>query len=172
MYGSVIKFPPAGGSLYYKSPDAKPGQWPPAGAEKMMKLVSNLRGTEALADGALWSRGGFTVTPGSNWSVGGCGCYTSRFGLDYYGRAYMPDVGLFGVRVIDAAGNLLMTFGTYGNADSPASSSGTASPAEIPLAWPVAVSPGKSGVYVSDFINRRVVRVDLVPTAQELCEVK
>ena len=171
MYGSVIKFPPAGGALFYKNPDGKPGEWPPAGADQMLKLVSNLRGTEALAEGALWCRGGFTVTPASNWSVGACGCYTSRFGLDYYGRTYLPDVGRFAVQVLDAAGNPVLAFGDYGNPDSAGPGSAIPGP-EIPLAWPVAASPGKNGVYVSDFINRRILRVDLTATAEETCAVK
>lgn len=171
MYGSVIKFPPSGGSIYYKSPEAKPGEWPPTGAEKMMKLVSNMRGTDALAQGALWSCGGFTVTPASNWSVGGCGCYTSRFGLDYFGRVYIPDVGQFAVRLADSAGNEIVRFGDYGNADSGGQGSRITTPS-IPLAWPLAVSAGKSGVYVSDFINRRILRVDLVHAAEATCEIR
>lgn len=171
MYGSVIKFPPGGGTLHYKPPDAKPGDWPPAGSDRMMKLVSNMRGTDALADGALWSRGGFTVTPASNWSVGGCNCYTSRFGLDYWGRAFVPDVGQSSVLVLDGAGNTILRFGDYGNPDSAGPGSAVPAP-EIPLAWPVAVSPGKNGVYVSDFVNRRIVRVDLVHAAEETCDVR
>jgi hypothetical protein len=31
------------------------------------------------------------------------------------------------------------------------------------------VSVGRSGVYVADFINRRVLRVDLVHAAEESC---
>jgi len=171
MYGSAVKFPPAGGALHYKNPDAKAGEWPPAGSDKMMKLVANLRGTEAFADGALWCRGGFTVTPASNWSVGACGCYTSRMGLDYWGRVYMPDNGRFGVQALDAVGNPLFFFGDYGNADSSGPDGAIKQPA-IPFAWPVAVSPGKSGVYVSDFINRRILRVDLAAAAEETVGVK
>ena len=192
IYGGVAKFPPAGGTLYYKNPDAKGAAWPPAGAEKMLKLVSNLRGTEAFADGALWCRGGFTVTPASNWSVSTCHCYTSRFGLDYYGRVFMPDVGRFGVQALDSAGNPLFFFGDYGNPDDagaggvglgtreeagsqvsgPAPRTSAPGTGRIPFAWPVAVSVGKNGVYVSDFINRRILRVDLVAAAEETAKVQ
>jgi hypothetical protein len=168
MYGSVIKFPPTGGRLLYREPAGTIKEWPTAGTEKMLKLVSNLRGKEALADGALWSRGGFTVTPASNWQVLSCGCYTSRFGLDYYGRVFMPDNGRFGVQVLDSAGHPILFFGSYGNADSAGAGSALEKP-DIPLAWPVAVSPGKSGVYVSDFINRRILRVELAPAVEALC---
>jgi hypothetical protein len=166
IYGSVIKFGPGGGTVIFKSPDARQGSWPPEDSENMMKLVSNMRGRDVLAGGTRWSAGGLTVTPASNWSVGACGCYTSRFGIDYFGRVFVPDVGQFAVRVIDAAGNPILSFGDYGNADSGRRNSSVNEP-DIPLAWPVAVSPGRSGVYVSDFINRRILRVHLVPTVEQ-----
>ena len=171
MYGSVIKFSARGGRLYYKPWEAKSGQWPPAGADAMMPLVSNFAGVEAVADGALWSRGGFTVVPASNGAVSCCGCYTSRFGVDGYGRVFIPDVGQFSVVVVDAHNNFLLRFGDYGNADSAGPGSPVPRP-EIPLSWPFAVSVGRGGVYVSDFINRRIVRVDLHFAATECCELK
>ena len=165
MYGSVIKFPPSGGSLCYRSPDAKAGQWPPAGADKMIKLVRSANGPEMFAAGAQWSCTGFTVAPII------CHCYTGRFGLDGYGRAFIPDAGLFSVLVVDGAGNPVLRFGDYGNADSAGPGSAIPAPG-IPMSWPAAVSVGKGGVYVSDFISRRILRVDLVPSAEATCEVR
>jgi hypothetical protein len=160
-----------------------------------------------------------------------CHCYTSRFAVDGYGRVFLPDVGLFAVRVVDAAANPLLVFGEYGNADDggtrddsappcvakpgfaeqggrgasadegtrgegrgasdgktsqplgdtprtsplaprPTSRTSPPAPGRIFFAWPYAVSVGKSGLYVSDFLNRRVLRVDLVHAAEETCELK
>jgi hypothetical protein len=43
----------------------------------------------------------------------------------------------------------------------------------IPLGWPMTVGATESGhVYVGDYLNTRVVRVDLTPTVEETCEVK
>jgi hypothetical protein len=170
MYGSVAKFPPAGGRVYFRDPDRK-GPWPPEGAGPMLDLASNLRGMDVRIAGALWCRGGFTITPASNWSVGACACYTSRFAVDYYGRVFMPDNGLFAVRVLDAAGQPLLMFGDYGNEDSAGPGSRVARPA-IPLAWPYAVSAGRGGVYVSDFVNRRILRVDFDCAAEAGCAIR
>jgi hypothetical protein len=162
MYGSVLKFGPEGGKVHAKPAKPQAGEWPPAGSEKMLKLV--LRGGELFAEGAQWSGGGFTVAPII------CHCYTGRFGLDGYGRAFVPDVGLFSVLVLDGAGNPVLRFGDYGNADSEGKGSAIPAP-EIPLSWPSAVSVGKSGVYVSDFINRRVLRVELIHAVEETVPV-
>ena len=127
--------------------------------------------------GALWVSPGFTVYPAGPF----CACYTGRFGVDYFGRVFIPDVGQFSVQVVDAANNPVLRFGDYGNADSPstvgsgpagASKDSAVPTPEIPLAWPYDVSVGKSGIYVSDVINRRILRVDLVHSAEETVEIK
>ncbi|MDD4888694.1 MAG: hypothetical protein PHU85_02095, partial [Phycisphaerae bacterium] len=166
VYGGVLKFPPAGGKVHYRTGDPK-AAWPPAGSEKMIPAIAAAISPDAMIEGALWCRGGVSIVPGR---MGSCGCYTSRFGLDYFDRVFLPDNGLFGVRVLDTAGNPLLRFGDYGNEDSAGPGSTLETPA-IPFAWPQTVSVGKSGVYVSDFINRRIVRVDLLATVEETVAV-
>ena len=56
-----------------------------------------------------------------------------------------------------------------GNEDSAGPASQIPTPA-IPLAWPYAVSVGKSGVYVSDVVNRRILRLDLVFAVEATCD--
>lgn len=166
MYGSVIKFGPEGGQIFYPPADPKKEAWPPPDAEKLLKLALP-RGADAYVKGAQWVRPGFTIIPAGPF----CACYTSRFAVDLYGRVFIPDVGLFSVQVVDAANNPLLRFGDYGNADSAGPGSTIPAPA-IPFAWPYGVSVGKSGVYVSDFINRRVLRVDLVHAAEAFAEIR
>jgi hypothetical protein len=166
MYGSVIKFGPAGGQIYYPPPDPKKEAWPPADADRLLKLALPGKADVYVKD-ALWVRPGFAVYPAGPF----CTCYTSRFAVDYYGRVFIPDVGLFSVQVVDAANNPLLRFGDYGNADSAGKGSAIPAP-EIPLSWPYAVSVGKSGVYVADYINRRILRVDLAHAAEETCNTE
>jgi hypothetical protein len=171
MYGSVLKFPPTGGSIYYpaqgqqESARNEARRWPPAGADQMLQL-SAFRCPEVYVRGSLWYRPGFTVTA----PLGNCHCYTSRFAVDRFGRVFIPDVGQFSVLVVDANNNPILRFGDYGNEDCTGAGSAVPEP-KIPLAWPYAVSVGKSGVYVSDFINRRVLRIDLRSEAEGICPI-
>lgn len=168
MYGSVIKFPASGGKLLRKPIGFKGDAWPDGYKEEDVLRLKAPGVKEAAAIGANWARSGFTTAP-SGGNI--CGCYTSRFTVDYYGRVFLPDVGRFCVHAVDAANNYLYTIGDYGNEDSGGPDSRIAVP-EIPLAWPYAISVGKSGVYISDFINRRIVRADLKAAAERIVEVK
>ncbi|MCK5529485.1 MAG: hypothetical protein KAI74_07355 [Kiritimatiellae bacterium] len=168
MYGSVIKFPPTGGSLHYKPRGAKStSTWPPENAKHMKKLKSSVS-KECYVDGSTWVKDGFTIAPrGYNT----CYCYTSHFAVDYWNRTFIPDIGQFNVQMSDANANTIISFGDYGNEDSGGPGSKIPKP-EIPLSWPYAVTVGKSGVYISDFINRRIVRVDLVSSVEETINIK
>lgn len=168
MYGSVIKFPAAGGKLLRKPIGFRGDTWPPSYRDTDILRLKAPHVKEAAAAGALWARSGFTTAP-SGGNI--CRCYTSRFTVDYYGRVFLPDVGRFCVHVVDAANNYLYSIGNYGNEDSRGPGSRISLP-EIPLSWPYAVSAGKSGVYISDFINRRIIRADLKAAAEKIVEVK
>jgi NHL repeat len=170
MYGSVVKFPPQGGKLYYPPPRyrKKPEGmvWPPPDPDKLM-LVSKFMAKKAYIEGALWIRPEFAALPGGRL----CGCYTARFTVDGFGRVYIPDPGRCSVLVVDTANNEIMRFGDYANEDSAGPGSRIPEPT-IPLAWPHAVTVGMNGLYVGDVINRRIIRVDLKPTAEAGCELK
>jgi len=158
MYGSVVKFSPTGGHFYYPPPrwGTRPAGhiWPPSCPDRCTAL-NKYRVEKAYVEGQTWICPGFSTVPGS-----GCGCYVGRFSVDRYGRVLIPDVGRFSVLVVDANNNELLRFGDYGNEDSAGPGSRVPAPA-IPLSWPYAVSVGKSGVYISDFINRRIVKAKL-----------
>ena len=63
-------------------------------------------------DGAEWFYGGVGFcTPG------GCICCNCRFDLDYFNRSFAPEPLTYTVAVLDAAGNLILRVGRYGNAD-------------------------------------------------------
>jgi len=105
---------------------------------------------------------------------GFCHCRVGRFDLDPYDRLYIPNPILNRIRVVDNNNNLICEFGSYGNFDSlyvPAGR-GDGKPLvavpEIPLGWPVGVGVSPGRVYVSDMLNRRVVRVDLTWRSEEI----
>jgi DNA-binding beta-propeller fold protein YncE len=109
---------------------------------------------------------------------GFCHCRVGRFDLDGFDRLYIPNPVLNRIRIVDNANNLILTFGSYGNFDSQYVPPGSktqqplvATP-EIPLGWPVGVGVSDSHLYISDMLNRRVVRADLTWQAEETVSVK
>jgi hypothetical protein len=114
---------------------------------------------------------------GGHADVGGigdpgfCVCRCARFDLDRFDRLFIPNAATNSVRITDNAGNVICRFGSYGNFDNAGGETKTG-PA-IPLGWPVGAAVSDSGkVYVSDMLNRRVVRVDLTWQAESKCEIK
>ena len=124
------------------------------------------------------------VAPFSKAGIGGntcCVCRGPRFDLDRYGRLALPNAVTCSVWLYDNAGNLIAEFGKYGNFDSQyvrpgPKEGGPGKPAvavpDIPLAWPAGAGFSEDHVYVLDTYTRRVVRVDLVWKAEEVCAVK
>jgi hypothetical protein len=167
MYGSIIKFPPSGGAVWFK-----PGTLalsclgtPPAEllASPKTPFMTNW-GDSGELQGALWTRFGYSPysIPGSGPM---CNCEGSGFDVDPFGRVFFPNLGQFRVEVIDTNNNPIATFGKCGNEDSGGKGAKVPVPA-IPLAWPTYVAVSDDYAYVSDTVNRRIVRVKLVYAAQ------
>jgi len=91
----------------------------------------------------------YPVSPTPIGPGGGmCTCYNPRFDLDQFGRIFLPDFAHFRVNVLDNLGHKILHFGHYGNMDSQ----------DLSYAWPAYVAVTDKAVYVSDMINRRIVR--------------
>jgi hypothetical protein len=152
--GSIVKFGPAGGGYAASKGDAPGIEW---------------QGSQVgrFVEGAL------TAYPGLGAQVElGCVCKEARFDLDGYGRLYIPNAVEYRVRVVDNAGNEIVSFGHYGNPDSRGPGSAVPDP-DVPLGWPISVSVGRRGeVYVADTLNHRVVRVELTPSLVAECPVR
>ncbi|MCX7590586.1 MAG: hypothetical protein N2255_03050 [Kiritimatiellae bacterium] len=188
MYGSIVKFPPSGGAIWYDpqrrvSPSAA-GQ-PPADllAKPAIKVQAHLVYTPnapAEIQGAEWYRFGFApfaMHSGSDT----CMCEGAGFDIDLYGRVFYPNLGQFRVEVVDAMNNWLCAFGRYGNQDSPnlpTTLAKTEKPdmakdtAVIPFAWPLTVAVSDTHAYVADTINRRVVKVRLDSALTAYCDLR
>ena len=178
MYGSILKFPPTGGVIWHQKdhlPKSAIGQ-PPAELLAQPKLPfkrhyafqPHLTGE---VQGALWIRFGYS--PYSSHMSGNtshCMCEGSGFDVDPFGRVFFPNLGQFRIEAIDTNNNPITTFGSYGNEDSGGPAALVKTPA-IPLAWPTYVAVTDRFAYVSDTVNRRVVRVKLAYAAVATCAI-
>ena len=108
------------------------------------------------------------VAPTGTGGAGYCTCYVPRFDLDGFGRLFVPEVPRFCIKVLDGRGNLLRRIGEYGNADSAGPNSALPDP-PIAFAWPAYVGVTDQAVYVSDMLNRRVMRIRLVYRTEASC---
>ena len=179
MYGSIIKFPPTGGAIWYGAkglPASVEGQ-PPAELLARPKVPIRIHAGFSTQEkgelqGALWYRFGFapyTCTMSSCMLT--CMCEGGGFDVDPCGRVFFPNLGQFRVEVLDTNGNPITTFGKYGNQDSGGKDARVKQP-DIPLAWPLTVAVSDTHAYVADTLNRRVVKVRLGYAVEAACEVK
>ncbi len=148
-YGSVLKFPPTGGQVWGETGRPHTSLW-------------GFR--QAKVDGAKWVRTGIYPMPGGAAYLG-CTCFGPRFDVDGFGRVFLPDAAACCVRVLDSDGRAITRFGDYGNMDSRGPGGPVARP-EIAFAWPQYVAVSDEAAYVSDVMNRRVVRVRLTYSAE------
>ncbi len=186
-----------GGHLYIGAQALPEGHVRPAGFEKdpgYAEMVGSVikikpgavlndqnRRTKSLAkfEGALAVYP--ELAPFSGWRRSdGCVCRTPRFDLDPYGRLVIPNAITCSVRVVDNAGNEVLSFGRYGNFDSQYVPEGAkdkdarpliAKP-EVPLAWALGAGFSEKKIYVADLLSRRVVRMDVKYGAEETCDAR
>jgi hypothetical protein len=181
FYGSILKFPPEGGAIWYgpefkrRSKDGGPRfTWvgrPPADLlakpkRKFSAHVGYVTRGDVEVQNALWVRFGYSpLTVGAGGS-NTCMCEGSKFDVDEYGRVFFPNLNQFRVEVVDTNGNPIGTFGGYGNLDSTGKGGRLPGP-DIPLAWPLSVAVSDTHAYVGDTLNRRVAKVKLTAAVEE-----
>jgi hypothetical protein len=166
--GSVVKVKPEGGAIVGLKDKAAA----PAGKAG---LVMNAGSPGATT--ARFVENGLAAYPGLGAMAGGighlCMCRQPMFQVDGFGRVFYPNAITSSVRAVDNAGNEILSFGAYGNIDArgPGAESPIKKP-DVPLGWPEAVGVSQKAIYVSDVLNRRIVRMKKVYAAEETCEVK
>jgi hypothetical protein len=174
MYGSIVKFPPAGGAIWLDpkrrlSPSVE-GQPPEALRSKPEVKVKAHLGYQphspAAIQGAAWYRFGFSPFTLTYTGSDTCMCHGAGFDVDAYGRVFYPNVGQFRVEVVDGGNNWIGSFGGYGNPDAAGKG------ARIPLAWPLTVAVSDTHAYVADTVSRRLARVRLAYAATAICPVQ
>jgi hypothetical protein len=129
--GSIVKFPPEGGTISATEP------------------YNYLRTATNAIKIYPQDYAPISGTPGSE----NCRCRSPRFDLDPYGRLFIPSAFTCKVAVVDNEGNNIVSFGRYGNVDDPMDN--------IPLAWPVGAAASEDYIYVTDMVNSRLMRVKM-----------
>ncbi|MFO7897661.1 MAG: hypothetical protein R6V58_01220 [Planctomycetota bacterium] len=116
MTGTVMKFVPNKGRFISRGGGAvklSKGDYP----DRPPEVSGGSTGT-AWVEGAEWMFGGAGWFGFNTARVGGgCDCWHSRFCIDYFARSFVPEVGHYSVAVLDAAGNVVLRVGKYGNVD-------------------------------------------------------
>lgn len=153
IYGSILKFGPDGGKVTVYGRDQK---YADDGVAVISSHWSGDRQTRIT--GQLKTIYPHIAPTGAHG--GDCTCYVPRFDIDGFGRLIAPESPLFSVKMLDDNANLLARFGSYGNADSAGTGSKSPEP-EIAFVWPAYVAATDEAVYVSDMLNRRIVRVKI-----------
>ncbi len=117
LSGTLMKFKPGRGRIVSQNSHLIPVPVKRAQAPRRPHDVVK-GGSPAWVEGAQWMYGGVGYFGHNAVRAGGhCGCYNSRFALDYFGRSFAPEVRRFRVAVLDTSGNLILRLGRYGNAD-------------------------------------------------------
>jgi len=194
MYGSIVKFSPKGGSFeptYYKNqwgePKLDPAMKTIEGAMWICQIHNHFSPNKAI--GAQWMHMGI-----SQINLHNCNCENTRFDVDPFGRVWYPDLGRYRVGVLDTGGNLITTFGSYGNAESRGPDSPVVDPKtgkvrprqtddpkdmkspfaepEIAFSWLIGVGATDKYAYMGDSLNRRLLRAKLVYAEEAVCDVK
>ncbi len=167
LYSSIVKFKPTGGAIWFGGRKGKTTSYVGKPTAEFLAGPSIKAGAQNYAgsggkselQGAEWYRFGFAPwgIHGSSWQ---CSCEGAGFDVDLFGRVFYPNVPQFRVEVVDAANNMIGTFGKYGNQDSGGKDATVKKP-EIPMAWPLTVVASDTHAYVADTLNRRIVKVKL-----------
>jgi NHL repeat-containing protein len=173
MYGSIIKFGPKGGSMWFPvrtkvdeyAFDGKAKLDPSLKKEKVSTIHSGrLYFRPGELQGALWWKFGCSPVLDMHRSHNiRCHCTGSDFDVDDFGRVFYPDQGRFCVVVRDTNGNKITEFGRYGNQDD-------AGP-EITFGWILGLGVSDKYVYVPDALNRRVQRCKMTYAKEEVIPI-
>jgi len=178
MYGSIVKFSPVGGAVWFPIADARRDIYafdgePGLPADQTKVKVDTASGDRVVTrtgelQGALWYHFGVSyildMQPGANRR---CHCTGTDFDVDEYGRTFYTDQGRFRVVVLDGAGNELLTVGAYGNQDS----LGKEGTPEVAFNWFTGLAASDRYIYVGDGGNRRAVRLAIGHAAEQTCPV-
>jgi hypothetical protein len=175
MYGSIMKFPPSGGVIWYNTnlPVCVEGSIPAellAKPKQMFDAHIGYSTRPVAVQGAEWVRFGFAPY-GLSRGAGFCMCEGVGFDVDGWGRIFYPNLGQFRIEMVDNNNNWIGTFGKYGNADSGGVGASIKTPS-IPFAWPTYVAVSDDYAYVNDTLSSRVVKVKLGAAVSAICEIK
>jgi len=116
MSQTLMKVRP--GKAKVVSSAGSPIQLPAGEKPKRPPDLQSTRHGQAWVENVEWMYGGVGFA-GFNMigHGGGCACWFSRFALDLFARSIAPEPHQYRVAVLDAAGNLILRIGRYGNVE-------------------------------------------------------
>jgi DNA-binding beta-propeller fold protein YncE len=190
LTGTLFKARP-GKTKWLSALAGAPVPLPAGDRPKRSPDISGYTMGDTWIEGVDWLYGGvgdcsFKIAPG-------CICWQqSRFTLDYFARSFAPEMDQFSVAVLDAAGNLILRIGQYGNVDDGVPAAGVKGGARKPGALQVAPpSPRPLGgdevalmhachvatltdrtLFIGDIGNSRIVQAKLGYRAEEKVALK
>jgi len=130
---------------------------------KLLKFAPS--GGARDGEGHLWTYQGLSGV--SSYTCAG-ECPAAQLAVDADGRVWVPDPALYNVAAVDAAGNLMLRVGAYGNEDCRGGGGDEMIPGtkivrspEIPLARPFGMAVWRDCLLISDMYSHRVLRARL-----------
>ncbi|MGB2824289.1 MAG: hypothetical protein WBF17_25165, partial [Phycisphaerae bacterium] len=158
MYGSIVKFRPAGGRVVRD----RHGDYQATNYSYFHRC---------RIEGAEWVHFGYSPMHQKDVESSRCNCESARFDLDEFGRLFIPDAMRCSIEVIDSNANRIARLGGYGNMDARGPRSPCPKP-EVPMAWPLVVFATDTAMYVADTINQRIVKARLTYAAEQTAEIR
>lgn len=141
-WGCIFKFPPAGGSVLM----SKDGN----------ATYMDTKGDSMIGKGVIWSYYGFSKITAKGKS-GGCWCRGLYFGVDGWGRVFVPDQNQLRVAGLDTNRNLLWEFR---NRDLP----------EVPMV-PGNVYVSDNMMFVTEWAYSRTLAFDLAAATSAVVDI-
>jgi sugar lactone lactonase YvrE len=166
--GTLAKFPAAGGEIVSRQAAIPMDRWP----VRPPDTAGSGWGWNTVKENSDWvTGGGGSWAEGAEWLYAGaspivplsCSCPNSRFATDWFKRNFVTEAYRHSIGVVDAAGNLVLHIGRYGNADS---GRGPDSPVkvggdEIAMAHVMYAAVTDNYLALSDVANERITVLKL-----------
>jgi len=167
MYGSLLKFPPSGGTI------RRLGKDEPVPDPERHVLLETCTGQRRFAvEGCSALYLGVSLIPPHRGVISNCFCARSFFDIDRFDRLFVPDSARFCVHVLDSNFNSILGFGGYDNIDSKGGEANAPGPS-IPLSGrPITVMASDSACYIYDRAHQRITRVRLTYAAEASCRIE
>src|SRR3989339_138551 len=156
---------------------SEPSRWRYSTEDKLVKFPPKGGQESPGKSDTEWEHAGISGTGG--WSCGYYECHTAQISVDEDDRVWCHDAAVYNVKALDAAGNLMLRVGVYGNEDCKGGGgnkklAGTniVIDPEIPLTRPTGMAVWKDLLFITDEYANRTVRCKLEYTDKEEVEVK
>jgi len=156
---------------------SEPSRWRYSTEDKLVKFPPKGGQKSPGKSDTEWEHAGISGTGG--WSCGYYECHTAQISVDEDDRVWCHDAAVYNVKALDAAGNLMLRVGVYGNEDCKGGGgnkklAGTniVIDPEIPLTRPTGMAVWKDLLFITDEYANRTVRCKLEYTDKEEVEVK